>query len=457
VPRRRDPDAERTHLLTGRRAPLPALAAAVAAALALVPAAGPIRDVDVFWRVRLGSLVLSTHAVPSREPWNFPVLGRPLAPTGWLADVTLAVAHGIGGWTGVVVWRLLASALLLALLARLVPPRTPGNALVFAITALAVAPSFDERPQLLSFCLLAAVLPSLLGDRLPHPALAGLLGWVWAMLHGLWVIWPALLLLRVLGTRHRWRAVLGAAAAVAGAAITPVGPRLLATPFVYSRNAHDLLEWQPLAPWRTVLLPVFLLAAVAAAGWLRARRVAAFEAVWVGAAVAAAMYAGRNLTPALLMLAPVAAAHLRLPEVRRTVPVAAFGVVGAVALGLVVATAVASRDFDEGIPLRLVADLRHEPGEVRVLNEYDAGGPVTGLGGPRVHAAVDGRLDPYPDGWVHHYIETMRARGDWPALVAELRPTHALVVEKDPVAQGLLARGWRPLDREGVYVLLRAP
>jgi hypothetical protein len=450
--------------VTGRT-PLWRLLAVAAGVVTLVPAVGPVKDLDAYWHVRLGDLILRTRSLPTTEPWNFPALGRRWVPHSWLSEVALALAHKAGGWGGLVALRLLLGAALLALLARAVIRGSDAvvGPLVFAVAAVALTKDVLERPQTFALVLLAALLP-LLGRARDGDAppwwLAGLLGWLWASLHGSWPLLPAALLLCFALTR-RPRLALASLAAVAGAALTPVGPALLARPFLVARAAGPIAEWQRTTLWHRENAAFLLLLAALAVGWALSRRVPWTEVAWCGAVVAAGLSVERNVAFAVVLLSPVVARRLSevVPPGRRsTVPawtVPALAAFGAVLLALL---AVPQPRQATDAPLALIQTLKDAPGQARVLNDYNAGGILTGLGGDEVSAAVDGRIDAYPPGFLRRYVGAMNLRGDWEAFVRELRPTHALLDRRVPLAEVLeRERGWRRLGTNDVYVLLAAP
>ncbi|HWL36263.1 MAG TPA: hypothetical protein VNQ77_08700 [Frankiaceae bacterium] len=451
-------------MLAGRT-PLWRLFAVVAAAGALVPATGPVRDYDVYWHVRLGNLILRTRRLPTRELWDFPAAGRPWVAHSWLSDVVLALAQR-AGWGGVVVLRLALGAALLALLARHVVRGSDAvvGPVVFAVAALGLAPAILERPQLFALVLLAALLPLLDRARAgtaPHWLAAAALGWLWASLHGSWPLLPAAFVLTAVLTRSRGL-VLAALAAVAGAALTPAGPALLTRPYVVSRAAGSLAEWQPPVLWRPALVPFVLLVTALVVAWARGGRpVPRGEMVWCAAVVAAALSAGRNVSFATVLLAPIVARRISalVPEGRRsTLPRWTLAVAGAVGVLVLGALYAANPRLPTDAPRDLVATLRAHPGDARVLNSYNVGGYLTGLGGDDVSAAVDGRIDAFPAGFLDRYRAAMDLRGDWAGLVDELDPTHALLEADVPLAHALEnERGWRRLGADGTFVLLAAP
>lgn len=453
-----------------RRAPLWRLLAAAAVPVVLVPAAGPVKDFDAYWHVRLGEHILTTRSIPGHELWNFPAVGRRWVPHSWLSEVLLALAHRVGGWHGLVVLRLVVGAVLLGLVARAVMRDTDAvvGPVVSAVATLALAAFILERPQLFALTLAAAAFPLLDRARLgrpPHPLVVLALGWLWASIHGSWPLLPGALLLAALcqvvdRKPVSLRYVLGALAAVVGAATTPVGPLLLTRPFVVGREAGPLSEWQATRLWAPDGAAFTLLVAALVVAWALSRQVPTSELVWCLAIVAAALSAGRNLSFATVLLAPIVARRVSsvVPPGRRSeVPawtVPAMLVTGLVVVGLLKA---ANPALATDAPFALVDTLKERPGRARVLNDYNIGGFLTGFGGDKISVAIDGRIDAYPEGFLRRYLNASDVRGGWEWLVDDLDPTHAILDRRRPLAYVLELQGWRRLGQTELYVLLERP
>ena len=60
----------------------------------------PIDDVDVFWQVRIGQLIVA-EGFDLTEPLCYRQAGEPMSWLGWLGQVSLAVIHRAAGWEGV--------------------------------------------------------------------------------------------------------------------------------------------------------------------------------------------------------------------------------------------------------------------------------------------------------------------------------------------------------------------
>jgi hypothetical protein len=108
-------------------------------------------------------------------------------------------------------------------------------------------------------------------------------------------------------------------------------------------------------------------------------------------------------------------------------------------------------------PVALVDRLADRGEEVRLLNQYDVGGLVTGRASPPARVAIDGRTDIWSAHFVRRYVDGLGG-GDWRPLVDELSPDAALLRKDSEAARGLqLERRWRVIDRDGGWVLLEPP
>lgn len=430
----------------------------VASGLVIVTqAARPLDDPDVWWHVRSGDQILDTHRLPNRETWVWTAVGRRWVPTSWLSDVGFAVAHRWAGWQGVRVLTVIVAAAFAILLASLLH-RTSGAvgaASAYALTAAATAGYLRERPQALSLCLvivLAAWCEDVRRGEPPPWWLVGVVTWIWACLHGMWVLVPPTLVLAAAGCGLRQlRGVLPAAfAAVIAASVTPVGPRLVVQPLVVAHRARDIAEWAPphVPSWPAALLAVMALLL------LRAPRQ---ERLFAAGLIIFGCLAVRDVAPAAVLLSPLLARRVSalLPTSSAQVPTLAqrvpFALGGAVPLLLLLLTPSVSTS----VPLQLAARLDRQPG-AHVLVDYDIGGLVTGEA-RRVSAAVDGRTDIYDPDWLHEYLRLTEARSGWQAALDELAPDRALLLGHGALARQLVAQGWHIDESEAQWALLSPP
>jgi hypothetical protein len=384
----------------------------------------PVYDVDIFWQLKLGELILANRGPVPAEPFAAAHLGEPLPPLAWLGQAAYARARLLGGWDAVrvfdaVVW----VGGFAAVAAACRRTGTPPLAVLVAVGVgfMAALPCASLRPQsfaALGFGLLLALL------RLdPPPARALLFAApllvLWQNLHpsvtvaavalgsaaGVgWVRWAA-------GYRAPPWALTGLTALVAAALLaTPAGWSVLA---VSADNARMSLalgvnEWRP--PWvpgnRSAGLT--FAAAAAAAGWLLARHLRRID--WEELAPAVALFA-LTLTAhrfALffgLALVPVLARCLsagRGEPGRSPEPASGRVHPGRLLPFLVVPAALLVRPthFHESLPLAGVAVLKDTGVVGTVYCHYSWGGPLIDAGYPDWVVAFDGRYYRYgPDEW----------------------------------------------------------
>ena len=112
----------------------------------------PLPAVDLAYQVRAGDLILATGQVPITDTFTFTVAGEPWADQQWLAQVALALGHGLGGWELLATLRAvdrggqLSRCLIGIALARGVGPRSAAALSLAGFVVM--APALALRPQL---------------------------------------------------------------------------------------------------------------------------------------------------------------------------------------------------------------------------------------------------------------------------------------------------------------------
>lgn len=389
---------------------------AFAIAVLLIPAAlgsstTIFNDGDVSWHIATGQWILDHRAIPSADPFSFTWAGQPWVPIEWLAEVAMAGAYRLAGYSGISALVTLALIVLHALIflnaARFVRP--------FAAVGIVVAmdvvliPMMLARPHLIAWALVAGwtwlMLRAREAERAP-PLAAALLMIVWANLHGSFVmglaIAAAFALEALLASADKARVVrswgsfgLACAAAVS---INANGLDGLLHPFgIASLEMLPLIdEWKPSNP---AVTPYFFAVLAGALVLILLKRPRLHWVRWLmlGGLLVMAMLQVRHqaiLAIVAAMIVPSGFSPDRQSIGRRQIAMAA---VALVAVRAVLPLAPAE---NEANPWRLIAqvppELRGEP----VLNGYAMGGPLI-LSGIRPY--VDGRGDMYGDALVVDY------------------------------------------------------
>ncbi|MBA4063850.1 MAG: hypothetical protein C0501_09085 [Isosphaera sp.] len=378
----------------------------------------PVYDVDIFWQLKLGELILATGGPVAAEPFAAAHLGEPLPPLAWLGQAAYAQARLLGGWTAVrvfdaVVWVGGFWAVAAACRRTWAPPLAALVAV--GVGFMAAMPCASLRPQsfaALGFGLLLALVrlnlsptrillfaaPLLVLWQNLHPSVTVAAVAVGSAAAVGWVRWAA-------GFRSRPWALTGLTAVVAAAVCaTPAGWPVLA---VSADNARMSLalgvnEWRP--PWvagnRSAGL-TFAAAAVVSA-WLLVRNRRRID--WEELAPAAALFV-LTLTAHRFALFFGLAVVPPLARVLTARPVVTGGPYRpgtwlVVLLAVPAALLVRPTHFHESLPLAGVARLKETGIGGTVYCHYAWGGPLIDAGHPDWAVAFDGRYYRYTaDEW----------------------------------------------------------
>ena len=417
----------------------------------------PINDVDIFWQVKLGQLMLATGGLIEHDVFSHIHAGDPTPTLGWLAQIIYAGLHDLGGWRAIQILHvtLFATAFVIA---GLMASRQPNRGRYPVLSTLVIGlylglmaglSNADVRPQSFAFLGFAVVLYlARLGPFTPrrlvgigltailwqntHPSLSlGVLA-VGAMAAGEWLTkWrqpdhPAPLFITA-------ATVILALAQLA----TPMGWQIFEVSGVNLRIARDLVgisEWQP--AWDPAVRPAmsgFFLTGGIGLALLIARRRDLRPGDWLlvlvmtGLALQAARFAvfwAIALIPlwtqCLEAVRPVHRfAWLDVPWSSRALWLTGLG-------GLT--TAYALPTLIQGQPLfrdPLTPCLRTLATVVpsgRLYNYREWGGPLILAGYPRWQVTIDGRLYLYDDQDWRNYADVALGRMTLDDIMTKYQP-----------------------------------
>lgn len=399
------------------------LVAALVVAAILVTSAE--RDPDFWWHLRTGQLLIANHLrLLGTAPYTYTAVGHHWTMHEWLFEVAVAALDRLSGIGAVVIAITLLTWLgILALLlrARLHTSHRVALALAGIMGALAAAPVWGPRDQMVDFAFSAFLL--LIIER--HLARGGRTLWtlpplflVWSNLHGGFVVGLAFAALIVaaeivggrLGLpdpapprRVGWLAVATLASTLVSM-VNPNGPGILLYAWgTISSPAQQslILEWQSpdfhLDALRSFAVMLVSLSAFIAVN----RRLRARDAVLVAVTVALALESVRNVAIFVAAATPIWAEQVALLAERlrvrrettsksRRLPPLPFriGVLGAVTALLVagyaglrlipaVAASPDSLAYAQTFPVCASAWLRAAPHGLRIFNQYGEGGYLT--------------------------------------------------------------------------------
>ena len=227
-------------------------------------------DPDMWWHIRTGELILSTHRWATTDPYSYTAAGAPWMSCEWLGDVFFAVVYRVGGLRGLeVLLAVLASAVILALygFATLRSGNCKAAFLVSAVLLALATASFNLRPQMLGYLFLILTLIALERFRQGKQRavwLQPVLFLVWVNTHGSWIVGLAAVALYIVAglvsfqigslETRRWtkaerlRLEIVFLLSLVAIPITPYGVRLAGYPFAVAStlpiSVANILEWQ---------------------------------------------------------------------------------------------------------------------------------------------------------------------------------------------------------------------
>lgn len=453
-----------------------AVALTVAAGLAFLPAV--LNDGDTFLHIRAGAAMLDARAVLTVDPFSATKAGQPWQTHEWLAQVVFGLAYRGGGLAGVLLLTALAGGVAVYQMTRAVGRHIePVYAVLAVVLGVALAaPSLLARPHVLVLPFLTTILIEALDaaedGRAPRWWLIAPVLWLWANMHGSFIIGLALLglggleaLLTSFG-RAGWRGALGTALRWTPAAIValiaviagPHGVDTLLFPLIHSASPAlaRVGEWRPLvisepntfAPVAAILLLVLSRGVVVAP--LRMLAVIGLMALAIAHVrhlLLIGFIAPVLLAPALGQLRPAGAAKPARPI--------ALVLAGLVAAGLV-ATRVALAPQPHDTPTTPVTALAALPAELRgrpVFNDYAFGAYLTFADIPPV---IDSRVELYGTAAIRAYGNAITGRCRLLAMLAETDAAWTILAPDNP-AVAVLDRlpGWTRIYSDGFAILHR--
>ena len=421
----------------------------VAVTLLAVAAIGlrEVVDPDLWWHLATGRYILAEGRIPGYDVFSFTAVGHRWVTHEWLSDLLLYAGNGLVGFVGLAVLFTLVIVAAYALVWLRCRGRPVLAAFSVVLAALASAPTYGVRPQMLSLLFASLYLYILdSGATGRRVWLLPPLTLLWANLHSGFVAGLAILAVYTVGEELAWlgrragkgawlsprarRLALVLVASLACSLVTPNGISAVLFPFgtLSSRAIQDQIqEWASPNFHESLAWPLggYWLLLVAALGASR-RRVEPTELLLLVGASAAAMYSIRHAQFLSVVGAPILAERLgdlwRAPEQegraeRPLSPLMEKGLwvvaAGLVALLGVRVSAVARRVPEaerELYPSAALAFMEANGLGGRVFNTYHWGGYLIWRGHP---VFIDGRAEVYGDEVLNEYMKAQGVDKDW--------------------------------------------
>jgi len=411
-------------------------------------------DNSYLWHVRAGDLQLERGAVLTTDPFSFTMQGEPWRTQSWLAELLYSVADR---WAGLDAspFMTFACAVTLFLLAGLFAYRLNRSLLstvVFLVgTSVVFAGFLNPRPVIFSFPIFAAVVVADHDRRLRWSL--PLLMWLWAAVHGSFVIGLGYLGMQAIRRGFDARRIGGLVMAGLPTLLTAHGIGIIDILLAFSLNkgaVDSMTEWGTPDLLSVPFIPVFLglvgLVYLAHRGGMPAR----FGWILVPF-VALALSANRAVPPAWLGLSPLLG--------RITVPLRASlrGRMAALLLGAVLLIGPLLLQSDEEIdtsrfPIEAAEHLTAE----RVFHDDATGGWLIYTQWPQRQVYIDDRAELFGDQMLT-FIKTRAGFDLWSEELAKWDIEQALVRVDVPLAETLRLAGWRVAYEDEDFVVLNRP
>ena len=421
----------------------------------VVAARQPIRDNSFLWHVRAGDLQRSSGEVLTVDPFSFTFGGAQWRTQSWLVDLLYSWLHDISGldfvpWLITVVALIAVAYVALATFHR--SESLAATAFALALVAWVGASYLSPRPVLFSYALLAA-LASVLG----RPRLRWtipLIVWIWAAIHGSFVVGIGLIVLHRIARKRPLSADLAMSVVLASLTAHGIGIWTTLWRFFQNRPALELIsEWAPPNLTSPDLVPYALVIALviwgSATGAISKR-----DLIIVIPFLLFGLTAARSLFPALIVLVPFAASsvgdrwdsRLSTGGVHWTMK----AVVAVFILGLPFLITPAWNGLSESrFPIEEAALL----GPGNTFHDDVVGGYLI-YAYPETAVFVDDRAELYGADHFRELVATRNARPEWSDVFEAHGISQALVSVDDGIVAVLELSGWRRVAEGESYVLL---
>ena len=402
---------------------------------------------------------LASTRVITTDPFSYVAGGEPWRTQSWLVELLYAFLEStFGGLGWVPVFIAVVSVGTLTITGLTIYSASRSMVVTGAwliVAAWLLAPFSQPRPVLISYLLLAVLVMILtVGERLWWTVIP--LIWLWAAIHGTWVIGIGLLVLAAIQRRSLRLGVL-IAIALTMTALTAhgLGAWQFLTTFLGSAGALTYLqEWQPPDFGNFVQMPYLLIVAGVVVAATKGRIGVAM--LWVVLPFLAFGLTSRRTVPvAMLVLIPIAAraVSVRLPKSRASgFPIPT--VILLVTVGIVVALHTVSHVALDSE--RFPSDAAIEAaGDQPFFHDDGIGGYLIYRSGPDEQVYIDDRAELFGE---EGFAELADAKlGVYEELFDRLGMRSAIVRPRWPLYSILVRDGWAVEYRDEEWAVLTAP
>lgn len=408
----------------------------------------PVTDPDLWWHLKTGELIATTHHVPRADPFSYTRAGQPWVNHEWLSDCLIIWIYKCAGLAGLDAGFavIITATLFLAFVRSRGRPYIAGLSTIWG--AVASAPSWGVRPQMLSL-LLASIFLWILERSETN---LRILWWMvplmllWVNLHAGYLLGIVLIFLHVAGNildavlgkntwKEIWRGVrtLGmvGTACCAVVPLNPNGAKLYWYPFTTLRsNAMQayIAEWfspnfheAKFVPFLLMLIAIMVFLGISPRRIQIPKLLLLLTTTWM------ALHAARHIPIFALVAIPILSelvapmfASRFVSRNRRHVSLRLlnYAVLGAFLIFTVARVRTVVRSLPateaENFPADAVRFLQEHPLPGPILNHYNWGGYLIWKLYPEYRVFIDGRADLYGDDFMDRFADVYYVRkSDW--------------------------------------------
>jgi len=439
---------------SSRRFSLSQLILIVPWAALVIDAWAPIRDNSFLWHVRAGELQADSGTVLVADPFSFTTLGERWLTQSWLAE--LLYGWGEANWgLGFVPPMLLVLSSITFLAIGLAAYRrsksVPATAIVLILTTVLTLSFLVPRPVIFSFALFAVVIVA--WDRPSARWCIPFLFWIWASVHGSFVIGLAYIGLTIIAQAN-WKALPTAIVAGLTTILTAHGLAVIEILLEFSAAGPALAllsEWRQPEVLSVVFLPFLIGIALIVVG--AARGLITPRHLWILVPfLLLAFSSTRAVAPAwigLVTLLATALTGLDVGKSRRfSVPAAALFATAVVVLPFFIASD-GSLD-EERLPVAASTHLADLP----TFHDDRAGGYLIWALGPERLVYLDDRAELYGERMAE-FVAVRDLETDWEPVFQRDHIEQALLRTDEDLVGELETAGWRTTYEDESYVVLR--
>ena len=392
------------------------------------------------------------------DPFSYTFNGAPWRTQAWVGDLLYSWLHDLYGLS-FVPWLIaivsLATVVAVGVAAARAAASMVATAIVLTIVAWVGVGFLSPRPVLFSYALLAAL--SVILDRPRLRWSVPLVIWMWAALHGSFILGIGLIVLHGIARRRPFARDVGASLMVASLTAHGLGGWQTLGRFFANRSALDLIsEWAPPRLTNPDLAPYIVIIALIVWG-ASTGSIARRDLIVALPFLIFGLTAARSLFPAVIVLAPYAA---RAIGTRLDGRIGSGGVHWA--FNAAIAIVILALPFLviptwEGVSMsRFPVAEATALGDTPVFHDDVVGGYLI-YARPDVPVYVDDRAELYGAEHFRDLIATRNGRPRWEAVFDENGIQQVLLSIDDGLAQVLALFGWDRTIEGDEFVVMTAP